>query len=68
MTYILKKVVYIFSNVSSIMASRVNILDPGFVKATPQNLPVLKVMCIIEYIQSSENHVAAEFRNKKLER
>ena len=47
---------------------RTNSLDPGFVKTTPQTLPVLKVMSTIEYIQGSGSCVAAEFRNKKLKR
>ena len=50
------------------MASRANVVEQGFIKATPQNLPVLTVMSIVDHIQSSEEHVSAELRNRKLER
>lgn len=50
------------------MASRANVVEQGFIKATPQNLSVLTVMSIVDYMQSSEEHLSAELRNRKLER
>ena len=45
-----------------------NVVEEGFIKATPQNLPVLTAMSIVDYMQSSEEHLSAELRNRKLER
>ena len=50
------------------MGSWANVVEQGFIKATPQNLSVLTVMSIVDYMQSSEEHLSAELRNRKLER
>ena len=43
-------------------------LEAGFMKGSSQNLPVVTAESIVAYIQSSENHVSAELKNRKLER
>ena len=43
-------------------------LEPGFVKATSQNLPQLDMMAVVRFFGSSDEFVSAEFRSKKVQR